>query len=171
MSKIVQIVEEMRTRLNEITESEEELVRALREVLSCVDQKLLRDVQSVTTEHEVRRSSILHELRDLASRIGAFPTERDPMAAIAFRDHMPRAAAAANDIHFVPAAGDRCEDGVNVAPFPTARDPIVRPEYASRPAAAANSVHPHFTGGGDWRQAASNIEDDLDIVATPSSSN
>ena len=73
MSKMIELVEEMRARLNQITDTEQALVRALGEALSRVDHKLLQDVRNITTDHESRRGAILHELQTLASRIGAFP--------------------------------------------------------------------------------------------------
>jgi hypothetical protein len=121
MSKMIQLVDEMRTRLNEITEREQTLVRALGEALTRVDHRLLQDVRSITTDHEARRGAILSELQSLASRIGAFPAvAREPVAQL---DHA---------------------------------------EPALKPLAAANDRPPMF-GRGDWRTAASNIEDELDI--------
>jgi hypothetical protein len=79
MSKMMQLVEQMRARLNEIAGTEHSLVRALGEALSRVDQKLLQDVCNITTEHDARRVVLLHELQSLASRIGAFPTAREPV--------------------------------------------------------------------------------------------
>jgi hypothetical protein len=120
MSKMIQLVDEMRTRLSEITEREQTLVRALGEALTRVDHRLLQDVRSITSEHETRRSAILSELQHLATRIGAFPAAREPVARL---DHA---------------------------------------EATPMPLAAANDRPPMF-GRGDWRTAASNIEDELDI--------
>lgn len=122
MSKMVQLVDEMRTRLNEITEREQALVRALGEALTRVDHRLLQDVRSITSEHETRRGAILSELQHLAARIGAFPAAREPVAQL---NHA---------------------------------EPALKP----KPLAAANDRPPMF-GRGDWRTAASNIEDELDI--------
>lgn len=119
MSKMIQLVDEMRTRLNEITEREQALVRALGEALTRVDHRLLQDVRSITTEHEARRGAILLELQSLASRIGAFPAGREPVAPLNYAEPTPKPLAAASD----------------------------RPSMFHR---------------GDWRKAASNIEDELD---------
>ena len=73
MSKMVQLVEELRERLNTIADGEQKLVASLREALNRFDQKLLQDVRSITAEHESRRGAILNELQGLASRMGAFP--------------------------------------------------------------------------------------------------
>ena len=120
MTKMIELVEEMRARLNQVTETEQALVRALADALSRVYQKLLQDVRDITTDHETRRGAILHELQGLASRIGAFPVPREPTAGL--EDANP----------------------------------------AAKPAAAVKG-HPRPFSRGDWRQAASNIEDELDI--------
>lgn len=77
MSKMIQLVEELRERLSTIADGEQKLVASLREALNRFDQKLLQDVRSITAEHESRRSAILTELQGLASRMGAFPPPRD----------------------------------------------------------------------------------------------
>jgi hypothetical protein len=120
MSKMIQLVDEMRTRLNEVTEREQALVRALGEALTRVDHRLLQDVRSITSDHEARRGAILSELQGLAARIGAFPAGREPVAQL---NHA---------------------------------------EPTAKPLAAANDRPPMF-GRGDWRKAASNIEDELDV--------
>jgi hypothetical protein len=124
MSKMIQLVEEMRARLNQIADTEQQLVRALSEALSRVDQKLLQDVRDIASEHESRRGAILHELQGLASRIGAFPPAREAVPGIEYDEQA--------HIH------------------------------ATRHIAAANGNQRPFQRG-DWRQAANNIEDELDI--------
>jgi len=80
---MLQLVEELRERLNTISDTEHRLVASLREALSRFDQKLLQDVRSITAEHESRRSVILNELQGLASRMGAFPPPRDTRPGLA----------------------------------------------------------------------------------------
>ena len=50
MTKMIELIEEMRARLNQITDTEQALVRALGEALSRVDNKLLQDVRNITTD-------------------------------------------------------------------------------------------------------------------------
>jgi hypothetical protein len=119
MSKMMNLVEDMRARLDAIADTEQALVRALGEALHRVDHKLLHDVRSITTEHETRRGAILLELQGLASRIGAFPNAREARAGIEY-------------------------------------------EATARPIANANDPEPAF-GRGDWREAANNIQQELDI--------
>lgn len=137
MTKMIQLVEEIGARLSQIADAENELVRALGEALSRVDQRLLQDVRKITTEHESRRGAILYELQDLATRIGAFPTARQPMSGVEIAEPAPRPITAANS---VPEANA----------IPTAHG-----------VAGANGYGRPFSRG-DWRQAASNIEDELD---------
>ena len=141
MTKMVQLVEEMRARLTQIADSEQALVRALGEALSLVDQKLLQDVRNLTTEHEARRSAILYELQGLASRIGAFPTAQpEPAPSLDYADPGVVAIGAAHTI----AETDMAQNGM----------------------AQNRMAHTAAMNGfsrGDWRQAASNIEDGLDV--------
>lgn len=87
MTKMVQLVDEMRERLTEVASNEQVLVRALGDALSAVDQQLLADVRDLTMAHEARRVAILQELQVLASRIGAFPTPREPQPALEANGH------------------------------------------------------------------------------------
>jgi len=120
MTNIIQLVEEMRARLGQITSAEEELVWSLRDALSRVDEKLLHDVRTITTEHETRRGRSLHELQRLSARIGSFPTDRTGLSGLE-------------------------DTKVPVAPIAADGPPIS-----------------HAFRRGDWRQAANNIEDELD---------
>ena len=81
-TSLIEQIEEMRVRMNELAAGEQDLVRALGDALSRADQKLLQDVRGVTEEHEARRSVILKELQGLAARMGALPRPRRPFAAL-----------------------------------------------------------------------------------------
>ena len=170
MTKMMQLVEEMRSRLDQIADTEQTLVRALGDALSRVDQKLLQDVRSISIEHEARRGAILLELQTLATRIGAFPTARDSMHGIEY-EPTARSISSALNGHEVPYS--RSPDPVPPVhapdpqhqpvhdPMHRGADPIPFPrnaQYHQQQAAAAA-----FSRGGDWRQAANNIEDELDV--------
>jgi len=144
MTKMVQLVEEMRARLSQIADSEQALVRALGEALSLVDQKLLQDVRNLTTEHEARRAAILYELQGLASRIGAFPTAQpEPVPGL---DYADPAVVAIGASHTGMAQNGITQNGVMQNGLP-----------------ATMNGNPRPFSRGDWRQAASNIEDGLDV--------
>jgi hypothetical protein len=93
---MTQLAEEMRARLNEIASAEQALVRALSEALSRVDQKLLREVRVITSEHETRRMAILLELQNLASRIGKFPPAYEAASSVEFSEPTSQTLTAAN---------------------------------------------------------------------------
>ena len=82
MTTLIEQIEEMRIRMNELAAGEQDLVRALGDALSRADQKLLQDVRGVAEEHEARRGVILKELQGLAARMGALPRPRRPFAAL-----------------------------------------------------------------------------------------
>jgi hypothetical protein len=152
MTKMVQLVEEMRARLTQIADSEQALVRALGEALSLVDQKLLHDVRNLTTEHEARRAAILYELQGLASRIGAFPTAQpEPVPGL---DYADPAMVAIGASHTGIAQNGIAQNGIT-------QNGMTQNGMAH--AGAAVNGNPRPFSRGDWRQAASNIEDGLDV--------
>ena len=104
MTKMIQLIEEMDSRLSQIADAENELVRALGHALSRVDQRLLQDVRKITTEHEFRRGAILHELQGLATRIGAFPIARQATSGVEYAEPVPRPITAANSVPEIPTA-------------------------------------------------------------------
>lgn len=81
MRKLRQQLEEMHIRIAETATHEEALVKALSEALLRLDEQLLADVQSIASEHEVRRTAILGELQGLASSIGMFQVPRPAVTA------------------------------------------------------------------------------------------
>jgi hypothetical protein len=82
MTTLIQQIEEMRIRMNDLATNEQGLVRALGDALARADETLLEDVRSVAAEHEVRRGAILNELQMLAARMCALHKPREPFAAI-----------------------------------------------------------------------------------------
>ena len=133
-----QQIEEMRSRLSENAQNEKALLGALSEALGQVDQQLLETVRQVTAEHEARRSDILNELQVLASRLCVFPksvTSGEPVRA---REQVTS---------LYSKAGDS-----------PARHNL---ESMTLPLSAKNGKARHAPG--DWRQAASNIDDELEF--------
>jgi len=136
MGGLVQQIEEMRARMNELAAGEQELVRALGDALSRTDQKLMEDVRSAAADHEVRRGAILNELQSLAARMGALPGPREQYASMT---EAPQRA--------VRPGG---ADGALATPQDPYQDP-----YDDLTVALGV---PRLTRRGDWRQAAANIE-------------
>jgi hypothetical protein len=136
MTKMIELVEEMGAKIAHIKDTEQQLLRALGEALNRVDQRLLQNVREITSEHGARRGAMLHELQCLATRIGAFPTSRRPMPAIEWAEPAARPIKEANG----PAPnGIPAVDGLDAA-----------------------DDHETLLQCGDWRQAVSNIQDELD---------
>ncbi|MBA2127664.1 hypothetical protein DLM45_15745 [Hyphomicrobium methylovorum] len=73
MTRLHQNVEELLARLTEDSQGEMELVRALGDAIRRVDEQLLREVRTVTVQHEMRREAILGELQTLAGRLCVLP--------------------------------------------------------------------------------------------------
>ena len=105
MSKMIQVVEELRDRLNSVSDQEQKLVASLRDALNRFDQKLLQDVRNIAVEHESRRSVILNELQGLASRMGAFPAPRSEPRPQVSGEARPAAAPAESGAALPPGNG------------------------------------------------------------------
>lgn len=73
MTGLHQNVEDMLTRLADCSRNELEFVRTLADAIRRVDEQLLREVRSVSLQHELRREAIFSELQNLAVRLCALP--------------------------------------------------------------------------------------------------
>ncbi len=133
-----QQIDEMRARLTENAHNEQLLLRALADALGEVDQKLLNEVRQVTAEHEARRSDILGELQVLASRLCVFPK---PLIADPTRAHGQITSQHTKPTEAPQAANQGATQVVSMTP---------------RPGKVRHAP-------GDWRQAASNIDEELDF--------
>ncbi len=76
MTGLHQNVEELLARLAENSRNELDLFRTLADAIRRVDENLLREVRSVTVQHELRREAILGELQNLTVRLCALPARR-----------------------------------------------------------------------------------------------
>ncbi|MBU1210860.1 MAG: hypothetical protein KJ587_06270 [Alphaproteobacteria bacterium] len=126
-------IEEMHAKLADVSNKESLLIAALGEALSLADKKLLDDVRNLTIEHETRRGLILCELQNLAARIGAFPMSEEREDSIGAQGHL--------DLPY----------------YETGEAPHDPDEEACRIDMTAMEA----PRGGDWRQAAMNIRDEL----------
>ena len=141
MTSLIQQIEAMRTRMNELAAGEQDLVRALGDALTRADQKLLQDVRSVAADHEARRGAILNELQSLAARMGALP--RPPQEPYAALTEAPQRAVRLGGADGAPPRPQEPYDVLTVAPLDL--PPFEMPQLAR--------------GGANWRQAAANVED------------
>lgn len=119
-------VEDLLARLEDSSRSELYLVHTLAEAIRRADEQVLREVRSVTLQHEIRREAILGELHTLATRLCCLPPR-----------HQSSFSAA------------------------TARAAIRQQTQPAPPAEMETAPNP---GGGHWRQAAQNIDEELDFT-------
>lgn len=140
MTGLSQTVEDLLKRLETNSKSELNLVRALASAIKQVDDQTLRELRNLTLHHELRRETILGELQVLAQRMC----------------HLP-----ARPVSSVKAAID--------SPAFAKHDAVT--DVAEEIAEALNggtNGHAINGNGADWRQAARNIQNDLDLAFGPS---
>ena len=77
MTRLLQRMEEVSASLSRTFTSEQSLVKSLDDALDDLDQRLLREVRKVATEHQARRRAIRKELHALAGSIGMFRPPHD----------------------------------------------------------------------------------------------
>jgi hypothetical protein len=83
VTTLIEQIEQMRLRMNQLATEEHELIRSLGDALASADQRLLDEVRSVAAAHESRRGAILRELQVLAGRMCALHNPSDePFAAV-----------------------------------------------------------------------------------------
>ena len=89
MTGLHQNIEDILARLLEKSRGELDLIRTLADAIRRVDEHLLREVRSVTLQHEVRREAIFGELQNLATRLCSLPVMNGAasMAAIDRQTH------------------------------------------------------------------------------------
>jgi hypothetical protein len=73
MAGLSENIEDLLTELVEKSRHELNVMLALADAIRRTDEQLLREVQSVTLNHEMRRAEIKGELQALASRLCAIP--------------------------------------------------------------------------------------------------
>ena len=119
MPGVPQNVADMLARLAENSQNELDLIRRLADAIRRADDQVLREVRSVTLQHEMRREAIFTELQTLAGRLCALPARP------------------------------------NSTPSPS-----IEQQHQRQP--AIDLIHSH--GGGDWRQAAQAIDEELEFT-------
>ena len=77
LTNLIPHIEALRARLSQTANTEHSLVEQLSDALKRFDQETLQGIRNVASEHDARRSGILHELQALAGRIGTFLPARE----------------------------------------------------------------------------------------------
>lgn len=80
MDRLPQNVEDLLNRLANTSRTELDLVRTLTDAVRRADEQMLRELRSLTLQHELRRESILDELTTLATRLCALPARPSALA-------------------------------------------------------------------------------------------
>jgi hypothetical protein len=106
-TKLIQHIDEMRTRLAQTANTERSLVEELGDQLNRLDQELLQNIQNVAAGHETRRGAIFNELQALAGSIGKFLPAREPVERVAISHD--------NGHPNAPAGGDWRKAAMNVS--------------------------------------------------------
>lgn len=169
MTVLSQNVEDMLKRLETHSKSELNLIRALSDAIRQVDEAALRELRDLTLAHELRRESILGELQMLAGRLCQLPAK--PVSAIKAAVDQPPLSHHKAHAQTLDALGHTANGARQAAPphhearHGGALNGDVLPAAAMH--AAAAPLHCDGRPGGDWRQAAQNIEDDLDFAFGP----
>ncbi len=165
MTTLLEQLELMRERMRQMADNEQQLVRGLGEALNVADERLREQVRQFAAEHNQRRAVALEELRSLSAKLGTLPKER-------FDSVRERAQPLDTDRYIAQggyqsppqqqyraASQSRYEPPM---PPPTQTyTPPPPPAYAppSPPAAAQNPA----PTPGDWRHAASRIEEEINL--------
>lgn len=139
MTVLSQNVEDLLKRLETHSKSELNLIRALSDAIRQVDDQTLRELRNLTLQHELRRETILGELQVFAARMCQLPAK--PVSSIKAAIDQPPLAHHKAAAETLDVLGDGRFGSVQ-----------------------ANGAVPT---GGDWRQAAQNIEDDLEFAFGP----
>ena len=140
-TKLLQHIDQLRARLNQIDTSERSLVEELADSLKMIDQQLLHDVRNASAEHQNRRGTILNELQALADSMGMFRLQHEGDAA------QPVG---------IPQTVARPKPAVAI-PQPVA---TTRLAAAPGPTAVPEQIdygHQYSPNAGDWRQATRNL--------------
>lgn len=159
MTTLQEQLELMREKMRLMADNEQKLVRGLGEALNVADERLREQVRQFAMEHNQRRAVALDELRGLSARLGALPKGRYEavrQSAMPFEPYAPP-----RQQYQQPAY-----QGQPFPPQPQFEPAPQRPEAHATPplpetwGQAAPAGAP---GSGDWRRAASRIEEEINL--------
>src|SRR5215471_19273763 len=80
MSILAQQIEQLRSRMQEVAQSEGRCVAELADALKRADENLQNEVADLVEEHMARRGAILGKLHALADQLGTFPRQPGHLA-------------------------------------------------------------------------------------------
>lgn len=157
-------LELMRERMRQMADNEQKLVRGLGEALNVADERLREQVRQFAMEHNQRRTVALEELRALSARLGALPKGR--------YEQVRQSAQPLEAERYVPRAPQH-QAPYQQAPYQPPQSYAPQPGY-EQPPAAAHQPAPQAPAdaawgqqpaqaAGDWRRAASRIEEEISL--------
>lgn len=152
-----------------MADSEQQLVRGLGEALNVADERLREQVRQFAAEHNQRRAVALDELRALSSKLGALPKGR--------YDSVRQSAQPLESERYIPQAGyerpapppqSYAPPAYGVAPQQSRYEPqqapaAYAPPMPPAPPPAQTGAAPTTPVTGDWRHAASRIEEEINL--------
>ena len=161
MTTMLEQLEMMREKMRQMSESELQMVRGLGEALNVADERLREQVRQFALEHNERRTVALAELRALSARLGAMPKGRYDavrQSALSTEPALPRhepAPTYQQAPRYEPQPPRYEPQPQRYEPQPPRYEPQRFDQApASAPPAAAAAT-------GDWRRAASRIEEEI----------
>ncbi len=151
-------VKELLQRLADSSRGELDLVQSLANAIRRADESVLREVRTVTLQHELRREEILTELHTLATRLCCLPGRAQAPFVNGGMNGTARAALR-NHTGTGQHSGARNGTSVNHSAQATSHRNGVMQNHADAATLQANGQ-----SGGDWREAAQKIDEELDFT-------
>jgi len=165
MTTLQEQLEMMREKMRLMADNEQKLVRGLGEALNVADERLREQVRQFAMEHNQRRSVALEELRSLSARLGSLPKGRTSAPSL----EAERYAAQRPQFPPQPQQQQAYQPPQGYAPQPqqSYEQPAARMEPTMPDAWGVAAAQPNAqAASGDWRRAASRIEDEISAYQT-----
>ncbi len=155
-------VKELLQRLADNSRGELDLVQSLADAIRRADENVLREVRTVTLQHELRREEILSELHTLATRLCCLPGRAQAPYANGGLAGATRAALrnhSGGPVHGSTLNANTLNGGGQASGH---RNGQHYSGTQSHPDVA--TLQANGQSGGDWREAAQKIDDELDFT-------
>ncbi len=157
MTTLQEQLELMRDKMRQMADNEQKLVRGLGEALNVADERLREQVRQFAMEHNQRRAVALDELRGLSARLGSLPKGRYDavrQSALPLEPYPPQ-----------PRQQYQQQPGYQGQPYPPQPQFEQAPPHATPPLPESwgQPTPAGAPGTGDWRRAASRIEEEINL--------
>lgn len=162
MTTLQEQLELMREKMRLMADNEQKLVRGLGEALNVADERLREQVRQFAMEHNQRRAVALDELRSLSARLGNLPKGR--YEAVRQSAQPLEAERAAQRASFPPPQQAYQPPQSYPPAMPSGFEQHGGRIEPTMPDTWAQAQPPQNAGtqpSGDWRRAASRIEEEI----------